>query len=83
MSDLTGNLIDGRYQLLRQMDAELRARDAGDPDVARRLRRLHWAGMLSNATLCIAIVGSFPSLLTPTATMTATETTRPCWRTFT
>ena len=31
------------------MDAQLSARDAGDADAVRRLRRLHWGGMLCNA----------------------------------
>lgn len=49
-----------RRWFLRQMDADLSARDAGDPDAVRRLRRLHWGGMLSNAILLVAIVGSIP-----------------------
>jgi hypothetical protein len=42
------------------MDAELSARDAGDADAVRRLRRLHWGGMLCNAIQLVAIVGSIP-----------------------
>ena len=49
-----------RRWFLRQMDAELSARDAGDPDAVRRLRRLHWGGMLCNAIELVAVVGSFP-----------------------
>jgi hypothetical protein len=44
------------------MDAQLRARDAGDADAARRLRRLHWGGMLSNAVQLVAIVASIPHI---------------------
>lgn len=49
-----------RRWFMWQMDAELRARDAGDADAARRLRRLHWGGMLCNALQLVAIVGSIP-----------------------
>ena len=56
-----------RRWFLRQMDAELGARDAGDPDAVRRLRRLHWGGMLCNAIQLVAIVGSIPYIaVTPT-----------------
>jgi hypothetical protein len=51
-----------RRWFLRQMDAELSARDAGDPDAVRRLRRLHWGGMLCNAIELVAVVGSIPYL---------------------
>jgi hypothetical protein len=51
-----------RRWFLRQMDAELSARDAGDPDAVRRLRRLHWGGMLCNAIELVAVVGCLPSL---------------------
>jgi hypothetical protein len=50
----------GRRWFLRRMDADLNARDAGDPDAVRRLRRLHWGGMLCNAVELVAIVGSIP-----------------------
>jgi hypothetical protein len=49
-----------RPWFLQQMDAQMGARDAGDADAVRRLRRLHWGGMLCNATLLVAIVGSIP-----------------------
>jgi len=52
-----------RGWFLRQMDAQLRARDAGDSDAVRRLRRLHWGGMLSNAVQLAAIVGSIPYVM--------------------
>jgi hypothetical protein len=50
----------GRGWLLRQWDAQLSARDAGDADAVRRLRRMHWGGMLCNAVLLFAIVASIP-----------------------
>ena len=49
-----------RRWFIPRMDAELRARDAGDADAPRRLRRLHWVGMLCNAVQLAAIVGSIP-----------------------
>ena len=44
----------GRGWFLRQWGVQLGVRDAGDAAAVRRLRRLHWAGML------FAIVGSIP-----------------------
>jgi len=49
-----------RRWFLRQMDARLSDRDAGDADAVRRLRRLHWGGMLSNAIQLGAIVACIP-----------------------
>jgi hypothetical protein len=52
-----------RRWFLRQMDAQFRARDDGDADAVRRLRRLHWGGMLCNAIQVVAIVGSIPYVM--------------------
>jgi hypothetical protein len=49
-----------RGWFLRQWDTQLSARDAGDAAAVRRLRRLHWGGMLSNAMLLFAVVCSIP-----------------------
>ncbi len=49
-----------RRWFLRQMDAQLRARDAGDASAVRRLRRLHWGAMLSNAVQLAAVLGGVP-----------------------
>ena len=49
-----------RRWFIPRMDAEILAGDAGDPDAPRRLRRLHWVGMLCNAVQLVAIVGSIP-----------------------
>src|SRR4051812_15802563 len=54
--------VSARRWFLRQMDADLNARDAGDPDAVRRLRRLHWGGMLCNALQLVAIVAAIPYL---------------------
>lgn len=52
--------ILGRRRFMGVMDAELGARDAGDADAVRRLRRLHWVGMLCNAVLLVGLVSSLP-----------------------
>ena len=49
-----------RPRFLRQWDAQLNARDAGDTEAVSRLRRLHWVGMLCNAVLLVAIMASIP-----------------------
>ena len=56
-----------RRWFLRRMDADLDARDAGDPDAVRRLRRLHWGGMLCNAVELVTIVSSIPYIVVPPA----------------
>jgi len=50
----------GRGWFMQRWNAELSARDAGNPDAVRRLRRLHWTGMLSNAVVLVAVVASIP-----------------------
>jgi hypothetical protein len=52
--------ITMRRWFLRNMDAELSARDAGDVQAVHRLRRLHWRGMAYNATQFVAIVAITP-----------------------
>jgi hypothetical protein len=47
-----------RRWFLQQMDARLSERDEGNADAVRRLRRLHWGGMLSNAVQLAAVVAS-------------------------
>ena len=49
-----------RRWFLRRLDAEADARDSGDPTAVRRLRRLHWGGMLCNAVQVFALVASIP-----------------------
>jgi hypothetical protein len=55
-----GFAVWARGWFLQQWDAQLSARDAGDAAAVRRLRRLHWGGMLCNAILLFAIVASIP-----------------------
>ena len=49
-----------RRWFLQRMDSELQARDAGDADAVRRLRLLHWGGMLCNAVVLCVMMGSIP-----------------------
>lgn len=52
--------ICGRRWFMPRMDEQLSARDAGDTEAPRRLRRLHWSGMLCNAVLLVALLASIP-----------------------
>jgi hypothetical protein len=52
--------MSSRRWFLRHMDARLSDRDAGDADAVRRLRRLHWGGMASNAIQLAVIVACIP-----------------------
>src|SRR3954452_22457153 len=52
--------VSSRRWFLRQMDAQISAREAGHADAVRRLRRLHWGGMLSNGIQLAVIVASMP-----------------------
>ena len=59
--------VSARRWFLRRMDAELSARDGGDANAVRKLRRLHWGGMLCNAIQLVAVVASIPYIgVTPT-----------------
>lgn len=51
-----------RRWFLQQMDAGIDERDAGDASAVRRLRRLHWSGMLSNALQVAAVVAAIPDI---------------------
>ena len=57
--------VSARRWFLQRMDSELHARDAGDPNAVRKLRRLHWGGMLCNAVQLVAIVASIPYMVAP------------------
>lgn len=61
---LTALAIGGRSWFMRRMDDQLSARDAGDTEAPRRLRRLHWSGMLCNAALLVALLASIPYVAT-------------------
>jgi hypothetical protein len=49
-----------RPWFLRQWDAQIGARDAGDANAVGRLRWMHWGGMLTNAVQVVAVVASIP-----------------------
>jgi hypothetical protein len=50
----------GRRWFMQAWDTLQSAKDAGDAEAVRQLRRLHWGGMLSNAVVLAAIVASIP-----------------------
>ena len=52
-----------RRWLLRRMDAELQARDAGAATAVRQLRVLHLKSMLINAILLAGVVSSVPLIV--------------------
>ena len=52
--------VAARRWFLERLDAQLTARDAGDAGAVRKLRRLHWGGMLCNAVQLVAIVAAIP-----------------------
>jgi hypothetical protein len=52
-----------RRWFVQHMDAQLEARDAGDTDAVRRLRRLHVGGMLCHAIPLAAVMASIPYTL--------------------
>ncbi|MCJ9700229.1 MULTISPECIES: hypothetical protein [unclassified Bradyrhizobium] len=56
--------IGGRRWFMQRVDDQLSARDAGDADAPRRLRRLHWSGMLGNAVVLVALVAGIPYIAT-------------------
>jgi hypothetical protein len=60
---ITALAVSTRRWFLREMDARIRDRDAGDTDAVRRLRRLHWFGMLSNAIQVVVVVASIPDIV--------------------
>jgi hypothetical protein len=49
-----------RRWFLQQLDAGIHDRDAGDAEAVRRLRRLHWGGMVSNAVQLAVVVACIP-----------------------
>jgi hypothetical protein len=57
----------GRRFALGQVDAALRARDAGDAQAIRRLRRLHVGAVVYNAVQAFAVIGSIPVVFAPFA----------------
>lgn len=52
--------IWGRRWFMQRVDDQLSASHAGDADAPRRLRRLHWSGMLANAVLLVALLAGIP-----------------------
>ncbi|MBV8391982.1 MAG: hypothetical protein JOY81_02255 [Alphaproteobacteria bacterium] len=59
---ITAFAVFARKWFRTHMDTELAARDRGDRTAIRRLRRLHWAGMVSHAVALVGLVTSIPYL---------------------
>lgn len=52
--------LGARGWFLRRLDASIRARDAGDAQAVRRLRRTHVGGMVYNAVQTCVVIASIP-----------------------
>ena len=50
--------VGARRWFMAGLDRDIRARDGGDPVAVGRMRRLHVAGMVFNATQLVAIMAS-------------------------
>ncbi|MGJ5207360.1 hypothetical protein [Bradyrhizobium sp. HKCCYLR20261] len=59
---IAGFALLSRRWFLKQMDARIRDRDAGDAKAVRRLRWLHWGGMLSNAVQVGGVLACIPQI---------------------
>ncbi|MGJ4890788.1 hypothetical protein ACQR0Z_27450 [Bradyrhizobium sp. HKCCYLS3077] len=59
---IAGFALLSRRWFLEQMDARIRDRDAGDAKAVRRLRWLHWGGMLSNAVQVGGVLACIPQI---------------------
>lgn len=57
--------VAARRWFLHHLDAEFRARDAGDADALRRVRHLHLGGMLYNALQFTVVILSIPFVFRP------------------
>jgi hypothetical protein len=54
--------LGARRWFLRQLDNEIRARDAGDGGAPRQMRRLHVGGILYNAMQGALVIASIPRI---------------------
>ncbi|WP_369674632.1 hypothetical protein, partial [Enterococcus faecium] len=61
---LTALAMATRHLFLQRAQFEI-DQDTIDDGIARRLRRLHWSGMLSNAALLATVLLCVPYLVTP------------------
>jgi len=57
---IAGFAVWARGWFLPRMDAQLSARDAGDTEAVRELRRLHWGVMACNAVQLAVLVSAIP-----------------------
>jgi hypothetical protein len=62
IASVAGFALLSRRWFLAQMDARIRDRDRGDVTAVRRLRWLHWGGMLSNAVQVGGVLACIPQI---------------------
>ncbi len=62
LAAVAGFALLSRRWFLQRMDDRIRDRDAGDATAVRRLRWLHWGGMLSNAVQVGGVLACIPQI---------------------
>ncbi|CCD94518.1 conserved membrane hypothetical protein [Bradyrhizobium sp. ORS 375] len=62
IGSVAGFALLSRRWFLQRMDARIRDRDSGDATAVRRLRWLHWGGMLSNAVQVGGVLACIPQI---------------------
>ena len=59
---LAGAAMTARVPVTQRMDAQRSAWESGDAIALRRLRGIHWAGMLVNTAILATVAASMPYL---------------------
>ncbi|WP_257168705.1 hypothetical protein [Bradyrhizobium sp. SRS-191] len=62
IASIAGFALLSRRWFLQRMDARISDRDRGDATAVRRLRWLHWGGMLSNAIQVGGVLAYIPQI---------------------
>ncbi|CCD88275.1 conserved membrane protein of unknown function [Bradyrhizobium sp. ORS 285] len=62
IGSVAGFALLSRRWFLQRMDARINDRDRGDVTAVRRLRLLHWGGMLSNAVQVGGVLACIPQI---------------------
>lgn len=60
---LAATALAARGLVLQHIDAQQDACRAGDGTAPRRLRRVHWGGMVANVLVVASVAGSVPYIL--------------------
>jgi hypothetical protein len=60
---LAGTAIAARGSVLRLIDTQQTAWQSGDTAAMRRLRLIHWGGMLANIIILVTVASSVSSIL--------------------